>query len=79
MAMCMAEALLANERPAEALEQIRLAREAGWLSAPHLRTEVNALEALGRDAEAQDLREEAVAINPHVFDPVSEKVWFSRG
>ncbi len=77
--LLMAEAYLANNRPAEALEQIRLARYAGWLSAPQLRAEVNALEALGRDSEADAIRAEAEAINPYVFDPVSELVWFSHG
>ena len=77
--LLMAEAYLENDRPAEALSVIRRAKRQGWLSAPHLRAEINALEALGRDEEARPLREEAEAINPHVFGPLSELVWFSHG
>lgn len=77
--LLMAEAQLATGDPARALAQIRAARQAGWLSAPHLRAEVNALEALGRTREAAVLRDEAEAINPHVFAPVSELVWLSHG
>ena len=77
--LLMAEALLEADDPAGALDQIRLAKRAGWLSAPHLRAEVNALEALGRHDEARPIRAEAEAINPHVFGPLSELVWFSHG
>lgn len=77
--LLLAETLLATDQPAAALAQIRAAREAGWQSAPQLRAEVNALEALGREDEARSLREEALAINPHVFGPLSELVWFGHG
>ncbi|QZH75603.1 MAG: hypothetical protein JY451_03045 [Erythrobacter sp.] len=77
--LLLAEALLATGDPAGALAQMRRARRDGWLSAPHLRAEVNALEALGRRDEARAVRSDAEAINPHVFDPVSEFVWFSHG
>ncbi|MGB3167402.1 MAG: hypothetical protein WBA68_11570 [Alteraurantiacibacter sp.] len=77
--LLMAEAYLANDRPADALSVLRRAKRQGWRSAPHLRAEINALEALGRDDEARPLREEAEAINPHVFGPLSELVWLSHG
>ncbi len=77
--LLMAEAYLSNNRPADALQQVRMARQAGWLSAPQLRAEVHALEALGRHSEAEAIRGEAEAINPYVFDQVSELVWFSHG
>ena len=77
--LLMASALLMNGRTGPALDQLALAESSGWRSAPMYALRAQALELSGRAPDAEAARQQAQALNPHVFEPATALVWFSHG
>jgi hypothetical protein len=77
--LLLANALLLNGRSAEALDQLRQAEASGWRSAPMYAVMAEALELTGRTSQAEQARKQAMALNPHIFEPRTALVWFSHG
>ncbi|MBW8754409.1 MAG: hypothetical protein JF595_09685 [Sphingomonadales bacterium] len=77
--LLLANALVLNGRSTEALAQLRLAEASGWRSAPLYALRAEALALSGREAEAEQARKAALALNPQIFDAQTALVWFSHG
>ncbi|WP_225206925.1 tetratricopeptide repeat protein [Novosphingobium huizhouense] len=74
----LARAQLLTGDAAGALATIERAQHGGWRSALLLMQKGEALDALGRDGEAETARRAALAINPHAADPAARYVWFGH-
>lgn len=75
----LANALIANGHVADALRQLSLAEASGWQSAPLFALRAQALALAGREAEAEQARNAATALNPRILDAETALVWFSHG
>lgn len=75
----LASALLLNGKNDEALAQLAAAEKSGWRSAPLYALKAQAFEFSGRQAEAEQARTAARALNPRIFDAITPLVWFSHG
>jgi predicted Zn-dependent protease len=77
--LLLASALLMNNRPQDALDEIARAEVSGWRSAPLYALKAEAAALAGRPDEAEVARAEAVRINPQIFHPRTPLIWFSHG
>lgn len=75
----MANALMVNGRTGEALAQLKAAEDSGWRSAPLYALRATLLELAGQANAAKAARQQAQALNPHIFEPWTALVWFSHG
>ena len=75
----LASALLSNGQVDEALEQLALAEDSGWRSAPLYALRAQASELAGMKHEASEARKRAKALNPRIFDAETSLVWLSHG
>ncbi|MCA0977159.1 hypothetical protein LCM19_02140 [Qipengyuania flava] len=75
----LASALIANGAIDEALEQLALAEDTGWKSAPLYAVRAQASELAGMEDEASDARKKAKALNPRIFDAETSLIWLSHG
>ncbi|BEV00616.1 hypothetical protein [Novosphingobium olei] len=74
----LARAQLLTGDAKAALATIERAEKGGWRSALLLMQRAEALDALGRNGEAEASRKAALAINPHAADPAARYVWFGH-
>ena len=77
--LLLASALLMNNRPQDALDQIARAEVSGWRSAPLYALKAEAAALAGRPDAAKVARAAAVRINPQIFHPRTPLIWFSHG
>ncbi len=77
--LLLASALISNGQITEALSNIDRAENTGWRSASLFALRSQALELNGKHGSAKIAREDAVALNPHIFSPITQLVWFSHG
>lgn len=75
----MANALMVNGRTSEALAHLQAAEDSGWRSAPMFALRATLLELAGQTDAAKIARQQAAALNPHIFEPWTALVWFSHG
>jgi tetratricopeptide (TPR) repeat protein len=71
-------ALLANNRPADALRLMTLVLNSSWVSADQHLVAAQAYTLLGRSDEADAEQQKALAINPRATDPASALIWFGH-
>lgn len=77
--LLLASALLMNNRPQDALDEIARAEVSGWRSAPLYALKAEAAALAGRPEAAKVARAAAVRINPQIFHPRTPLIWFSHG
>lgn len=75
----VAEALLELNQPAEARAHLWDAEAQGWRSAPLYARLSEAERLLGNSEAADEAAEKARDLNPLIFDPVMERLWFGHG
>ncbi|WP_340588691.1 hypothetical protein [Erythrobacter alti] len=75
----LAEAFLANDRPAEARAHLLQAEEQGWRSAPLYARLSEAEEQLGNVSASRSAANRAEQLNPHIFSPKIGRLWFGHG
>ncbi|MBB3992216.1 tetratricopeptide repeat protein [Croceicoccus naphthovorans] len=75
----LANALMANGRPEEAVTHLRRAEDSGWRSAPMYAALAQANAMLGKIDAAEQARNKAEALNPRIFDGERMLVWFAHG
>lgn len=76
--VALANALLANGHPGEALTVLRQVDASGWVSAEQHLVAAQAQAMLGRGAEADRERARARAIDPHSSDRNPALLWFDH-
>lgn len=74
----MGEALLANDKPAEALTYLDRAAASGWRSAPLFALRAEAFDTLGRTREARVDRARVNSLNPRFLGPQTGLIRFSH-
>lgn len=77
--LLLASALLMNNRPRDALAQLQRAEASGWRSASLYALRAEAAALAGDTDLSETAREQALALNPRIFDPRIALVWFSHG
>lgn len=77
--LLLANALLMNNRPQDALDEIARAEASGWRSAPLYALKAEAAALAGRSETVEVARAAAVRINPQIFHPRTPLIWFSHG
>ncbi len=75
----MAEAMLANGRPADARTHLLEAERQGWRSAPLYARLSEAEELLGDRAASRSAKRKAEQLNPQIFSPDVGRLWFGHG
>lgn len=75
----VAEALLATRQPAAARSHLLQAEALGWRSAPLYARLSEAEEELGDMDAAREARNRALEINPTIFSPTVNRLWFGHG
>lgn len=75
----VAEGLLATGQPAAAREQLLAAEATGWRSAPLYATLSDAEAKLGNARASREAADKARALNPRVFEPQMDRLWFGHG
>ena len=77
-AKMLAEALLMNDRPAEAEKLLRGMEADGWRATEMYLFLADALEMQGKDADAKRYRDIAVSRDPRALDPLRDYMWFGH-
>lgn len=77
-AIALGWALIASNRPAEALKLIEAVNRSSWQSAEQHLVAARAHAALGDSAAAAAEQEKALAINPHALDATAALLWFGH-
>jgi predicted Zn-dependent protease len=77
-AVALAGALVANGRPAEALQVLRRAQSGGYVSADLFAVAAQAHELTGDAAAAETARKAARRLNPHALDRDTALIWFGH-
>src|SRR6185312_13723885 len=77
-AIALAWALIANNRPAEALRTIQAVLASPWVSADQHIVAAQAHALLGQSDAADAEQQQALAINPHSLDADSALIWFGH-
>ncbi|MET0270488.1 MAG: hypothetical protein ABW173_08675 [Sphingomonas sp.] len=77
-AVALGWALLANNRPADALRIVAPVSRSPWVSADQHIVAAQALLLLGRGEEAEREQAAARAINPHALDGNAALIWFGH-
>ncbi|MBS7671081.1 tetratricopeptide repeat protein [Croceicoccus gelatinilyticus] len=75
----MANALIANGYPKQALNELRAAEREGWRSAQMFAAMAEAAAMSGDDAAMRDATVKAENINPKIFAPETRLAWFGHG
>ncbi|AKQ41253.1 hypothetical protein CP97_03170 [Aurantiacibacter atlanticus] len=75
----VAEAFLANDRPAQARAHLLRAEQQGWRSAPLYARLSEAEAQLGNAIASRTARAQAEQLNPHIFSPKIGRLWFGHG
>ncbi|HYZ47669.1 MAG TPA: hypothetical protein VE567_02120, partial [Sphingomonas sp.] len=77
-AIALGWALIANNRPAEALKLIGAVNRSIWVSAEQHLVAARAHALLGQSDAAQAENDAALAINPHALDPNAALLWYGH-
>ncbi len=75
----VAEGLLATGEPAAAREQLLMAEATGWRSAPLYARLSEAEAELGDQQASEAAAQKARALNPRIFEPQMDRLWFGHG
>lgn len=74
----LARAQLLTGDAKAALATLDQAQATGWHTAQIWAERADVLDALGQEGEAEDAREEAIALNPRAADPAAQYIWFGH-
>lgn len=77
-AIALGWALIANNRPAEALRLIDAVNRSSWQSAEQHLVAARAHALLGQSAAADAEQDKALGLNPHALDPTATLLWYGH-
>ncbi|MFD1613147.1 hypothetical protein ACFSCW_15175 [Sphingomonas tabacisoli] len=77
-AIALGWALIANNRPADALRVIDAVNRSSWQSAEQHLVAARAHGLLGHSEAADEEQDKALAINPHALDPTATLLWYGH-
>ena len=77
-AIALGWALIAKNRPADALKLIDAVNGSSWRSADQYLVAARAYALLGRGDAAQAAQDQALAINPRALDPNATLLWYGH-
>jgi hypothetical protein len=77
-AIALGWALIANNRPAEALRLIDAVNNSSWQSAEQHLVAARAHGLLGQSEAADAEQDRALGLNPHALDPNATLLWYGH-
>jgi tetratricopeptide (TPR) repeat protein len=77
-AIALGWALIANNRPGDALRLIEAVNRSSWQSAEQHLVAARAHALLGQSEAADAEQDKALAINPHALDPTATLLWYGH-